>query len=145
MSKYARCDKQGTWFRVADICDDDPFKFYYPTIAQQFQECPNDVQLGYYRWTDGTYSRYKEPYYKTRMTRYEFLTLFTIEERSAIRTASKTDPVIEDILALLSIAEDIDTTNSNTLGSLDYLVSKNLLTAERAAEIKKGYLVRDEE
>lgn len=139
--KYARCDAQGEYFRVADICEGDPFKFYYHTIAEQFRPCPDDTRMGDYRWSDGTYSRYREPYWRPVMSRYEFLTLFTIEERTAIREAAKTDPLIDDMLQLVGIASEIDINDPNTAGGLDYIASKGLITPERCTELKKGFYV----
>ena len=126
---------------VLDCTERDPATSFHPVIAAEFIQCPDEVQNGWYRWSDGTFSPRAEPYWKTAMTRYEFLTLFTLEERTAIRGAAKTDPVIEDMLQLLGIANDIDIADPNTSGGLDYLAGKGLITAERCAEIKKGIYV----
>lgn len=70
----------------------------------------------------------------------EFKLLFTPEERIALRTARVTDAILQDFF---DIAEDprltkVELTLSSTIAALDYMVSKNLLTAERAAKIKLG-------
>lgn len=140
MSKYAR-PFNGV---VNDICEGDPAEQYYKKVAEQFKPCPDDCQVGWHYWSDGTFSPYKEPYWKTVMSRYEFLTLFTLEERTAIREAAKTDPVIEDMLQLLGIAEEIDIADPNTSGGLDYIAGKGLITPERCTEIKKGIYVEGE-
>ena len=70
----------------------------------------------------------------------EFKLLFTPEERIALRTARATDAVLQDFF---DIAENprltkVKLTLSSTIAALDYMVSKNLLTAERAAKVKLG-------
>lgn len=76
----------------------------------------------------------------TEISPVEFKLLFTPEERIALRTARATDAILQDFF---DIAEDprltkVELTLSSTIAALDYMVSKNLLTAERAAKIKLG-------
>ena len=43
------------------------------------------------------------------LTKLEYLRRFTSQERVTIRQASKTEPVLEDYLAMLELADAIDT------------------------------------
>lgn len=70
------------------------------------------------------------------MTPHAFLELFTPQERIGIRTAAKTDVVIEDYLDLLSKANEVNLDSTNTVNGVGYLVMQGLLTAARGAEIR---------
>jgi hypothetical protein len=70
----------------------------------------------------------------------EFKLLFTPQERIALRVARETDPVLQDFF---DIAEDprltkVELTLESTVMALDYMVSKGLLSSERASKIKLG-------
>ena len=76
----------------------------------------------------------------TEVSPVEFKLLFTPQERITLRTARATDFVLQDFF---DIAEDprltkVELTLPSTVAALDHMVSKNLLTAERAAKIKLG-------
>jgi len=73
--------------------------------------------------------------YALPLTHLQFMTRFTMEERVAIRAAAKTDPVIDDFLELLEISDYIYPAHEMTLAGLQYMVSQNLLTSERAVEV----------
>lgn len=73
--------------------------------------------------------------YALPLTHLQFMTRFTMEERVAIRAAAKTDPIVDDFLELLKISDYIYPTHAMTQAGLAYMVSRNLLTAERAAEV----------
>lgn len=128
---------------VLDCTERDPATSFHPSIAAEFIQCPDEVQNGWYRWSDGTFSPKFESYWRTILTRFEFLSLFTLTERTAIRTAAKTDSVIDDLISMINIADDIDVKLPMTVEGVDYLTTQNLLTAERAAIIKKGIYVED--
>lgn len=70
----------------------------------------------------------------------EFKLLFTPQERIAIKTVRATDAVIDDFY---DIAEDprlthVDLSLQTTKMAIAYMVSLNLLTAERAEQILAG-------
>jgi hypothetical protein len=69
----------------------------------------------------------------TPLTRFEFLSKFTSEERTAIRASD--DPLVVDYIHMLEIADEVDPTNALTIQGIEYLVSINLLTELRAEEI----------
>ena len=68
-------------------------------------------------------------------TQLQFLNRFTVSERIGIRAAAKTNPVIEDIMALFDSVSIIHTDAQQTIDSIGYFVSQALLTQVRANEI----------
>lgn len=69
------------------------------------------------------------------ITKLEFLARFTGAERIAVRTAAKTDGVIEDFMELLKITDVIHPNHPMAQQGLSYLVSLGILTTERAEVI----------
>jgi len=72
-------------------------------------------------------------------TKLEFLTRFTVPERIAIRTAAKTDAVVEDFMALLNIAEFVSSLDPNLKPALDYLQLLGILVPGRVDKILGVY------
>lgn len=70
-----------------------------------------------------------------RWTAYEFLKRFTWQERAAIRIASANDDAVADFLQLCTAAQIVIADDPTTVAGMDYLVSLNLLTPARRAEI----------
>jgi len=68
-------------------------------------------------------------------TSYEFLTRFTASERAGIRAAAQTDETVADFLQLAAAAQEVVNTDAVTIQGMDYLVSANLLSSERADQI----------
>jgi len=66
----------------------------------------------------------------------EFMQRFTVQERIAIRGERGTDPVVHDFLSLLEVAQNVDLDDPATVAGVGYLVSVNLLTAERATLVR---------
>lgn len=69
------------------------------------------------------------------MTPLQFLRLLTLDERTLLRTAAQTHPIIEDALFLFQTTKDIDLYDSDTQSLLDYLVQQALLSETRKQEI----------
>lgn len=67
------------------------------------------------------------------LTQLAFLRRFTAPERIAIRAS--TDPIIVDFLHLLTLAQDIELADPDTVAGVNYLEQQGLLSAGRAAEI----------
>jgi hypothetical protein len=57
--------------------------------------------------------------------------LFTGPERKAIRLAAKTDDDVADWFAIAQVPEPIRLKHPTTIGGLNFIVSKGLLTAAR--------------
>jgi hypothetical protein len=72
---------------------------------------------------------------KTIFTKLEFRNRFTFAELVAIEESAVTDAGVRVLKDNLAIADHIDITRADTIGGVNYLVSKNLLTQERSVEI----------
>lgn len=69
------------------------------------------------------------------MTKLEFLRRFTQDERVTIRTVAKTNAVLEDYMAMIDLAQEIDTSDADTKAGVQMLEAVGLLAAGRAQEI----------
>lgn len=69
------------------------------------------------------------------ITKLTFLRLLTQAERIAFRTAAKADPVMEDFMALLDIAQDVDKDDPDVVSGLQKAEQAGLLAPGRATEI----------
>lgn len=69
------------------------------------------------------------------LSRLEFLTKFTTQERIAIR--SSTDPIIIDFMELLNMAENINLNDTNTKNGVGYLAYLGIIAPSRVGEILK--------
>lgn len=95
-----------------------------------------DIDIGSYVW-DSSIMDYVPASRIKIHTPLEFLQLFTIQERAAIRTAAKTDIVIEDFLATLNIVNEVNMSHSVTIQALDYMAASGLITTERLNQIRE--------
>lgn len=69
------------------------------------------------------------------LTKLQFLRLMTQEERMAFRAAAKVNPVMEDFMALLDLAMDVDKDDPDVVSGLQKAEQAGLLASGRAAEI----------
>ncbi len=69
----------------------------------------------------------------TVYTKLEFMTRFTIAERLSAKGSN--DPIVSDFLELLSIAEHIDISDTNTIAGVNYLAYLGIITQQRATEV----------
>ena len=69
------------------------------------------------------------------ITKLEYLRRFTTEERVTIRTASKSESVLEDYLAMMELAQDINLDDVDTIAAVNMLALSGLIAPTRAAEI----------
>lgn len=104
-------------------CDGDPLTFEEYPVPPFTQELVPPVPVLVY---DG----------RRRLSRYEFLSLYTPQERIAIR--GSTNPVVVDIQEMLGMALEVDLDNPATQQSVGYLAAAGLLQPTRAAEILRG-------
>lgn len=72
---------------------------------------------------------------RLRLSKLEFQKRFTFAELVAIETAAETDPAIRVLQKQQQMAEYIDVTDPTTRDGVLFLVSKGLLTQERADTI----------
>lgn len=68
-------------------------------------------------------------------TAYEFLTRFTQQERSALRTAAQTDDLVADFSQLLTAAQEVISDDPVTVQAMDYLVYAGYITNDRKNQI----------
>ena len=79
------------------------------------------------KWNDG--------FTNTRVTRLAFRNRFTFAEKVAIETAAESDATVRVLLKDQEAATFIDLARLDTQQGVQLLVSKNLITAQRATEI----------
>ena len=144
MANYARSIND-----VAVDVSSNPAEQFHPSIAEQFEPVPDEVQPGW-RLVDGTWTAPEptpEPQPEPevvapKVSPVEFKLLFTSAERVAIKAARAGDQIIDDFY---DIVEDprltfVDLGLQSTKDAIAYLVSNNLLTEARAAEVLSGVL-----
>ena len=72
------------------------------------------------------------------MTKLEFLRRFTQDERVAIRTVAKSNVQLEDYMAMIDLAQEIDTSDADTKAGVQMLEQAGLLATGRSQEILNG-------
>jgi len=78
-----------------------------------------------------------------KMSPIQFKMLFASAERIAIKAARATDEILQDAYEILEDPRltEVDMALSSNQELIDYLVSLNLLTSDRATSIKLGILL----
>jgi hypothetical protein len=94
------------------------------------------AQIG---WTYDGINFIRPPYLAPTLTwiitKVAFVSRFTSAEYVGVVTAANSDPSVQAWYDLLFIANNIDLEDQRTVDGINFMVSKNLLTAERANEI----------
>ncbi len=72
------------------------------------------------------------------LSRLEFMDLFTEEELAGIYTAAKSNALIEVWLDKLKVTDAVDLGNARVQKNIDALVAAQLISPERAEQIKAG-------
>jgi hypothetical protein len=83
---------------------------------------------------DGEY----EKQYRKKMSKREFMSLFTPAEHKAIKQATKTDEVADQLWDVMLASDDINLTLTQAVEGMNYLVTASVLTQPRHDEIMKG-------
>ena len=65
----------------------------------------------------------------------EYLRRFTTAERVAIRAAAAANPVLDDYLKLMELAQEINLDDADTIAAVQMMEQSGLIAAGRAAEI----------
>ena len=94
-----------------------------------------DIDIGSYEWDSSIIDFIPTKSVKL-YTPLEFLQLFTLEERAAIRTSAKTDVIVEDFLATLNIVSEVNMSHPVTIQALQYMTLMELITPERLEQIR---------
>ena len=69
------------------------------------------------------------------VTKLEYLRRFTTAERVAIRAAASANPVLDDYLKLMELAQEINLDDTDTVAAVQMLEQAGLIAAGRAAEV----------
>jgi len=69
------------------------------------------------------------------ITKLEYLRRFTTAERVAIRAAAAANPVLDDYLKLMELAQEINLDDADTIAAVQMMEQSGLIAAGRAAEI----------
>jgi hypothetical protein len=83
---------------------------------------------------DGAY----EKEYRKKMSKREFMSLFTPAENKAVKQAAKTDDLVDQLWDIMMASDDINLTLTQTVEGMNYLVTASVLTQPRHDEIMKG-------
>lgn len=67
------------------------------------------------------------------LSKLQFLSKFTMQERIAARAS--TDPVMDDIMTMLDLAEFIDLDDVATVQAVGYMTATGIISSDRAEEI----------
>ena len=67
------------------------------------------------------------------LSKYAFLTRFTSAERIAAQASA--DPVVQDFLNLLNVAQNVSLSDPNTIAGVNYIEKVGIIAAGRAAVI----------
>ena len=69
------------------------------------------------------------------ITKLEYLRRFTTDERVAIRAAASANPVLDDYLKLMELAQEINLDDPDTIAAVQMLEQSGLIAAGRAVEV----------
>lgn len=69
------------------------------------------------------------------MTHFGFLSRMTPQERTAVRAATASDPILDDAMFLFNSAQRIDVTLPETQMLVGYLAQSGLIAPERVPEL----------
>ena len=129
-----------SWYAYIDVATNIVLGIKEHEVAPD--PAPNKIELQEgdeldrgWTYVPGGTPRFKPPFVPPVWTAYQFLLRFTEAELTGIRAASINDPVTWRFLTLATAAQEINSNDPTTVAGMDYLVSQNLLTPERKAEI----------
>lgn len=111
---------------LVGVTNEDPIAL--PGVSIKLLDCtPN---LDHCSWNRETLEFVNN---RTNYSKLEFLTKFSIAERLAARSSA--DPIVEDFMQLVNLAENIDIQDHQTIAGIGYLVHVGILSQTRATEI----------
>lgn len=114
---------------MVGVTKENAYIFNLPNISiHEFDEDIPDLNTSV--WDSETETLVTQGGMVTKLT---FLNRLTVTERLAIRAS--TDPVVNDIIKLLEVADFVDTTDNSTIQGVQYLAMVGLITSERISEV----------
>jgi hypothetical protein len=133
--------------RIRDIAPGNPADLYHPDIAAFYDTLVPDDAANGDGWVNGALVKPEPPApveppppvtVYPQVSPVQFKLLFTSPERIAIKASA--DPVVQDFFDIVNDLRltHVDLGLQSTQDALSYLVSVNLLTTERRAEILLG-------
>jgi len=124
----------------------NPQECFHPTIALKYStEVPDDAEPGD-KWDGETLTKREVPTplesYK-KLSPIQFKLCFTPSERIAIAALKETDLVVADAYSILDDPRltEVDLGLKSNRDLIDYLVTLNAITPERATQIKSGIML----
>lgn len=132
---------------IRDICASDPAETYHPLVAAEYgtdvpDDCVAGAELVGGVWINPIILPPAEvvPVKVTAISPLDFKMLFTIQERILINRAKQTDEVLQVAFETLDDPrlKDVHLDKQIIIETIDYMVVQNLLTAERAIDVKNG-------
>ena len=141
--------------KIRDIVDVDPFTIFHADVAKNYNTEVEDNVEDNAELVDGVWvnptTPEPDPDYVApelekvypKVTPLEFKMLFTSQERIAIKEAKATDAILQDGFEILDDPRltMVDLGLASVQGLIDYMATLELLTTERADEIKSGILI----
>ena len=107
----------------------NPYTMNLPNVSIHEMDDPiPDLNQHVWNFQTGEFDRAGYIY-----TKRQFLSRFTLEERTAIRASA--DPVVIDIMNMLELAEYVSVIDPATQQSVGYLAMVGLITPQRVQEI----------
>ena len=71
------------------------------------------------------------------LTKYQFISRLTVQERIAIFELENTNPMVKMWLEMFKICDEIDLSNEETIGGIGMLSQLGILAEERISELLK--------
>ena len=141
--------------KIRDIVEVDPFTIFHADVAKNYSTEVEDNVKDNAELIDGVWvnpvTPEPDPDYEipepekvySKVTPLEFKMLFTSQERIAIKEAKATDAILQDGFEILDDPRltMVDLGLASVQGLIDYMVTLELLTTERADEIKSGIMI----
>lgn len=114
---------------LVGVTKENAYSFNLPNVSiHEFEEDIPDLNISV--WDEATESFIVGAGTISKVT---FLSRFSVNERLAIRAS--TDPIVNDIMKLLEVAEYISTTDPTTINGVNYLAYVGLIAPNRVTEV----------
>ena len=121
---------------------------FHPDVVVQFTECPLNITANSTIDSEGVWTVFVPPVVIPTepetppiiITHSEFRALFSLAERTAIKTASKSDDGMAECWVFMNVQPppEVNLSDIGTIEVLDYMVEFGVLTQARKAQILTG-------